>query len=271
MGIGEKDKMRKSIVWAAGCMMVVLGLYACGGGGSSSEPAASPQEVSVVGNWEAANGFSITFMTSNKYIAYESGALHAWGPYDVSGNQLTVIGDGGAGSCEGASGLYQVNNINDTLSFTLVSDPCSGREYVLTSGPWTKRSTGYAYYEIYGARAGDYTLTTSGHPLIGSSKYGNSFNVAGYARFILYVPSTSAKILFDAIGLGTEWVNSQSGAEYAHYANTMMNPTNGTWSQGDRCIEGAPDGITMENTVGSDAYYGFSTNATSTLTVYVKP
>jgi hypothetical protein len=39
----------------------------------------------------------------------------------------------------------------------------------------------------------------------------------------------------------------------------------------DNCIEGPPDGITMENIVGSDAYYGFTTTGASTLTVYIKP
>ncbi len=131
-------------------------------------------------------------------------------------------------------------------------------------------SNGSGYYEIYGAQAGDYTLSKTGHQLIGTSNSGNSFNVSGYSRFILYVPPTSSMILFDAIGLDAGWVNSQAGAEYGHYTNNM-NPTGSSWAQGDSCIEGSADEITMENTVGSNSYYGFTTNGASILTVYIKP
>lgn len=125
-----------------------------------------------------------------------------------------------------------------------------------------------SYYEVYGAQAGDYTLTTTGHQLLGTSNSSNTFNVSGYGRFIIYVPPSSSKILFDAFGLDSGWVNSAPGTEYAHYTSNM-NHTGGTWSD-DSFIEGPPDSDTMENTLGQHSYYGFSTLGASTLAVYVQ-
>ena len=168
---------------------------------------------------------------------------------------LSIVTDGSGLS------LYMVaTELNDPTDVS-VSVGLASRQPVVGSG----------YYEIYGAQAGDYALSKTGHQLIGTSQSGNSFNVSGYSRFILYVPPTSSKILFDAIGLGAGWVDSQPGAEYAHYTSNM-NLTGGSWAQdGDSWVEGPPDGRTMENTVGSDSYYGFTTNGATTLTVYIKP
>jgi hypothetical protein len=156
------------------------------------------------------------------------------------------------------------------LCFAIVvgSNACGGGG---KSDPQTNGGNNGPYYEIYGAHTGDTTITTTGHAYLGSSNTGSVFNVSGYGRFILYVPSTSSKILFDAFGLGAYWPNSTADHEYAHYT-INMNPTGTTWDQGgDTCIEGPPDGRTMENTVGADSYYGFSTYNTSTLTVYIVP
>jgi hypothetical protein len=122
-----------------------------------------------------------------------------------------------------------------------------------------------SYYELYGAQSGDYNLSTAGHTLIGTSKNGNTFDVEGYDRFIIYVPDTSSKILFDAIGLDSGWVYSQPGDEYAHYTSNMIPIENI-----DPSMEGPPDGITIENIVGLSAYYGFTTYGASMLTVYIK-
>jgi hypothetical protein len=112
-------------------------------------------------------------------------------------------------------------------------------------------------------------MTTSGHTFIGTSNDGNSFNTAGYQRFVLYVPSSSSRILFDAIGLDSQWVESNIGDAYALYTSNM-NPTGSSWAVSDTYIEGAPDGNTMENSAGTDAYFGFTTYDASTLVVHVK-
>ena len=104
-----------------------------------------------------------------------------------------------------------------------------------------------AQYGIYGAMAGDYKLTYVNHTLI----------------------ATSDKQLFDAIGLDSSWVNSSPGDEYAHYSSNV-NPTNSSWQEGESYIEGSPDGFTIENTVGQESYYSFSTMRATTMIVYVK-
>ncbi|NCO35091.1 MAG: hypothetical protein GW893_14685 [Armatimonadetes bacterium] len=130
--------------------------------------------------------------------------------------------------------------------------------------------SGNSYYEVYGAPVGDYSLTTHGHTLLGTSNGGTTFDVSHFGRFILYIPSGSGRILFDAIGLDDHWVESQPGPEYAHYTSNL-NPTNCSWTQcGDWYIEGPPDGKTIENGVGRDAYYGFSTLGATAMTVYLQ-
>ena len=201
---------------------------------------------------------------------------------------ICVMRDNASGTCGESNScitIWEVNNITSSNvtynSDATASEPLSpGTKYRIKIDAYSSGSVvdttmdvvfQIGYYEIYGAQASDYNLTTTGHQLIGTSSSGNVFNVTGYSRFILYVPSTSPKILFDAIGLDSGWVNSQPGLEYAHHTNGNMNPTGSTWQQGDSAIEGIPDGVTMENTVGSDAYYGFTTNGATTLTVYIKP
>jgi hypothetical protein len=155
----------------------------------------------------------------------------------------------------------------ETLVATMDDGGGGSNLMIFTKG--NQAGPGGSYYEIYGAQQGDYELTHICRPLLGTSLGGNSFNVSGYQRFILYVPAASSKILFDAIGLGAGWLYSMDGSEYAHYERNIC-PTGGSWEQNDSCIEGAPDGITMENTPGRNSYYGFSTKGASTLEVYVK-
>ncbi len=149
------------------------------------------------------------------------------------------------------------------LSLALLA-ACGGGGGDSTTDP----NAGLPYFEVYGAAAGDYNMTTSGHTLIGTSDTGNDFNVSGYDRFIIYAPASSSKILFDAIALDSTWVESQAGNEYALYTRSM-DPTTGDWATNDVCIEGAPDGNTMENELGHDAYFGFTTNGASNLHIYV--
>lgn len=132
------------------------------------------------------------------------------------------------------------------------------------------------YFEVYGStKKTDISLTTEGHHLIGTSDSGTAFDVSQYDRFIIYVPSSSGRIQFDAIGLDDQWVDSKPGPMYAH-STSHFRPTGAAIThphplglKGDHYIEGPPDGITLENMVGSDAYYSFSTLSASKMTVYV--
>ncbi len=170
------------------------------------------------------------------------------------------------GTIQGSKTSWYCKNIGLVKRVSL--DP-SGSTSTWELTLYTPGAGGAYYYEIYGAQAGDYSMTKTGHQLIGTSKSGNTFDMSGYSRFILYVPPSSSKILFDAIGLSTGWVNSQHGLEYAHHGSNM-NPTGSTWAQGDSYIEGPPDGLTIENNAGSHAYYSFTMNGATTLTIYVK-
>jgi len=187
----------------------------------------------------------------------------------VNGNNVSI--DFAGGDDKNDTSSVKVNGVinGDTIngSFDFGGGMIGTWKYVKTSN-YACGGTN-PYYEIYGAQAGDYKKTRAGHKLLGTSNSGNIFNTTGYSRFILYVPSSSSKILFDAIGLGTGWVDSQPGAEYAHYTSDMI-PTGSSWEMSDSFIEGAPDGNTMENVPGIDAYYGFSTKGASTLTIYLK-
>ena len=127
-----------------------------------------------------------------------------------------------------------------------------------------------AYFEVFGVDSskGEWEKRT----LIGTSRDGLVFDVAGYDRFLLYIPPGS-HVRLDAIALDGKWVNSQPGPEFAHFIK-QMKPTgesggsSSEWRLGDQYTEGSPDGITLENIPGKDSYYGFSTLGASKMTVH---
>lgn len=122
------------------------------------------------------------------------------------------------------------------------------------------------YYEVYGAMAGDYNLNTS-HTLIGTSEDGNTFDMTGYDRFIIHVPAYSGPVQLDALGLGSGWVDSGPLAEYTHYSANFA-PPDGDWID-DSYIEGQPDGRFIINNEAENAYYSFTMDGVTTLTVYL--
>lgn len=139
------------------------------------------------------------------------------------------------------------------------------------------------YFEVYGKSAGDFAMSTSG-TLLGTSQTAPftvsggqvifDFNVSGYQRFVIYVPETSQEIHLDAVLFdNNHWLNSTSGIEGVHRSSNY-NPanTNCEWNvTGAQCpyntpglafdgyVEGEPDGITIVNDLGHEAYYGYST------------
>ena len=158
---------------------------------------------------------------------------------------------------EGASFYVAVQAYNGSET----SDISNVEHFVLSSSPTT------SYYEVYGfldpCISGE--LDISVLPLLGTSNQGNVFDVSGFSRFVIHVPATSPKILFDAIQLDNQWVDSFPGCEGSH-VSYYFNTTSGSF---DNAIEGPPDSVTIENVVGRDASYSFSTLGASKMTVYI--
>jgi len=230
----------------------------------------------LAGTWrtqELASGADVS--RSHATIAIDSTGAGTWSDMVRTDNttpgpfNLTMNSSGEMQNPSAPAWMMWHGSMSNGKDFICVtySDSDSAPDYWISLAVKSSAAVPAGYYEIYGAQAGDYDLTTGGRQLIGNSSSGNTFNVTGYARFILYVPSTSSTIRFDAIGLDSNWVNSTGDIEYTHYT-WNINPTGSTWASGDSCIEGPPDGITMENTPGYAGYYGFTTMGASLLTVY---
>ncbi|UOK43055.1 MULTISPECIES: hypothetical protein [Flavobacterium] len=139
------------------------------------------------------------------------------------------------------------------------------------------------YFEVYGKHKGDFGFNTNG-TLLGTSASAQktisgghiifNFNVSGYERFVIYVPSTSQKIYVDAVLFDDEhWLNSTVGVEGMHRsqnfnpANTSCNwadsgtqcPYNSGGYPFDGYVENGPDNITITNDLGETAFYNYST------------
>ncbi len=137
------------------------------------------------------------------------------------------------------------------------------------------------YFEVYGTQAGNFNLENKG-TLLGTSASTPGiltgghlvfeFNVSGYQRFVLYVPSTSQKIYLDAVLFDdSHWLDSWDHTELSH-RSMNFNPSNPScaWnSPSTSCPYGGPyydgfvedeaDNITINSTPGVGSYYGYST------------
>jgi hypothetical protein len=72
--------------------------------------------------------------------ANDPGWVGAQGYYTVTSDQIVfkVTGGAMAGECIGKSGTYQWSLVGQTLTFTLVSDYCSGNKFLLPLHPLVK-------------------------------------------------------------------------------------------------------------------------------------
>jgi len=73
--------------------------------------------------------------------ANDPGWVGAQGYYTVTSDQIVfkVTGGAVAGECVGKSGTYQWSLVGQTLTFTLVSDDCSGNKFLLPLHPLVKQ------------------------------------------------------------------------------------------------------------------------------------
>ncbi len=144
---------------------------------------------------------------------------------------------------------------------------------------------------VYGAFAGDLALapkakkllsTDQANGVISGSYITYTVNISGFSRFVLEVPKTSKSVQLDAIhfdkGTNGWWLASTAGnseeisREFRHTDSNFKPAKAGCeWGffnppkpsclgyYGDEWVEGAPDGISIRNDHGKNAYYGFST------------
>ncbi len=95
----------------------------------------------LVGSWTRGT-IIMYFLAGGRYeVDIDSDStLDVWGTYSVWENTLTIIDDPASpsGCSGGVAGQYSFNIAGDTLTFGLISDPCSGRASA-TPGVWLRR------------------------------------------------------------------------------------------------------------------------------------
>jgi hypothetical protein len=108
---------------------------------SSTSTTSSATPVQVSGVWIRiinSQAFSLTFNTDNTYQAKQAGNVFETGTYAISGALVTINATGGSSTCVGLpAAKYNCVNANNSLTFSMVSDSCSGRAGVVV-GTWTK-------------------------------------------------------------------------------------------------------------------------------------
>ena len=140
------------------------------------------------------------------------------------------------------------------------------------------------YYEVYGAMVGDYRRTTSGRDLLGTSDGGSVFNISGYDRFIIYVPSTSDKVKLDYMEVTfngvSEPIHTDEGIEYALHTSNFYWPHEFNCNLGELCtVDGVKqalsfysalgDGVYIESRTGDPSYINFTTRGADYMRVYL--
>jgi hypothetical protein len=81
---------------------------------------------------------TVTFTFDHKWqveFADDAG-IDVWGSYIVSGDQITIIDEGGPYTSE-ESGVYRFQATSSSLTLTVVSDEVEGRRTVI-EGVWTR-------------------------------------------------------------------------------------------------------------------------------------
>lgn len=93
----------------------------------------------ITGKWTSdVNGTKMVLDITNDAITISADtSVISTESYTLSGNTITLKESSGSLGCQGA-GKYSVASKDNGLSFTLVSDECSGRGKALTGSPWMK-------------------------------------------------------------------------------------------------------------------------------------
>lgn len=86
--------------------------------------------------------FTVAFGSDGTFRVSEKSDAVVEGSYTVEADRITLTDKQGRYACvaEGP-GKYSWKQNGQTLAFTKVDDSCPGRERILTTQPWTKRST----------------------------------------------------------------------------------------------------------------------------------
>ena len=75
--------------------------------------------------------------TDSSYVTMSSGQMIVSSKITVSKDTLTISDVDGQHACPGMDGVYKYAIIDNVLTFTLVSDPCEGRN-AITTIKWMK-------------------------------------------------------------------------------------------------------------------------------------
>jgi hypothetical protein len=84
------------------------------------------QEAGLVGTWSRSD-LTLT-LNSDGTVTASSGGNTVTGTYQVVGTKITEVDTGGLGACpQSQVGTYSYSISGNTMTITLVSDPCTGR------------------------------------------------------------------------------------------------------------------------------------------------
>lgn len=81
---------------------------------------------------------TVTFTADYKWQVefIDDAGIDVWGSYIISGNQITIIDEGGEYSSDDA-GIYSFQVSDSSLTLTKVNDPVDGRS-VVVEGIWSR-------------------------------------------------------------------------------------------------------------------------------------
>ena len=129
--------MRKSIAWAVVCVVVLIGLYACGGGGGGSD-SPSNSSASLVGTWYASTADGNAAMKPNhNYMIYSASTY---------------------------STLWGVTTTADCLDYGTYSNTSSG---ITCTPAYSDCSSGTTAYTMsYTLSGNNLTITANGHSVV---------------------------------------------------------------------------------------------------------
>lgn len=117
-----------------------------------------------VGSYQS-GPFTVTIQEDGTYRVVHANGGAITGTYKVAGNQIEVTDQGGDFACFDGAGKYSWKVEGDKLFFSVVEDPCNGRNRTLTGGPLVliveDRLTGVwkGTWEQNGGAAGTFQLT----------------------------------------------------------------------------------------------------------------
>jgi hypothetical protein len=134
--------MKKNSLSILLCMLIGIGLYACGGDGDTPEP---PGMEKLVGTWaRPSQGYSLTLASNLTYTGEFTGdgVSDVSGHYSTRGIKIFFTDTGGSLSCSDNEnfivGSYTYSISGNSMIFSRQTDTCAGRAAILTGGAWTR-------------------------------------------------------------------------------------------------------------------------------------